>query len=190
MAEVKPKQLSKAAKLRLRGRSARIWALEQAKLYEGTKEHPANSNRGPHIDRWEKWANGLTGYPWCAAFACGMMREARGLIVPTPRRASVGFLEAWAKEVGELLKPGTRVRRGDWVCYRFDSDDWPDHIGIVDKVFEQKWKGKYFYGSVRTIEGNTSAGDDANGGEVQVRFRSDVKMSFIRLDRRKLLELP
>lgn len=186
----KQKKLPLRTRLRLRGRPVRIWALEQAKLYVGTKEHPPNSNRGPHIDRWEKWANGLTGYAWCAAFACGMFREVAGLIVPEPRRASVGFLEEWAEKVGELLKPGTRVRKGDLVCYRFDSDDWPDHVGFVDKVFEQRWEGEFFYGSIRTVEGNTSAGDDANGGEVQIRFRSNVRMKFIRIDAKKLAEVP
>lgn len=181
-----PRKLSLATRLRLVGKPARIWALEQAKLYEGVKEHPPNTNRGPHIDRWCKWANGLVGYPWCAAFACGVMREAKGLVVPTPKRASVGFLESWAEDVGSLVKPGTRVRRGDLVCYRFDKDDWPDHIGYVERVLEQEWRGEFFYGSVKTVEGNTSAGDDANGGEVQVRYRSNVKMTFIRLDARKL----
>jgi hypothetical protein len=184
--DVKPLRLPLAIRARLVGRPVRVKALAQAKLYVGTKEHPASSNRGPHIDRWCRWANGLVGYPWCAAFACGMVREISGLVVPEPRRASVGFLEQWAEDVGSLVKPGTKVRPGDLVCYRFDSDDWPDHIGFVDRVFEQKWRGEFFYGSLRTVEGNTSAEDDANGGEVEIRFRSNVRMKFIRLDAKKL----
>ena len=168
----------------------RIRALEKSATYLGVKEHPAHSNRGPDIDRWCKWANGLTGYPWCAAFACGMVREACGLVVPTPKRASVGFLEEWAREVGSVLKPGTRPRRGDWICYRFDSDSWPDHIGLVTKVVEVDWQGRYFTGAVKTIEGNTSAGDDANGGEVQARYRSNVRAAFIRIDAKKLAPAP
>lgn len=164
----------------------RIRALGKAREYVGVKEHPPGSNRGPDIDRWCKWANGQVGYPWCAAFACGMVREACELIVPDPRRASVGFLEAWAEKVGSLLKPGTRPRRGDWICYRFDSDDWPDHIGIVLRVYAIGWAGRYAYGRVRTIEGNTSAGDDANGGQVQIRYRDVRRVKFIRLDAKKL----
>lgn len=165
----------------------RIRALEKAKTYVGVKEHPPGSNRGKHIDRWCRWANGFTGYPWCAAFLCGMVREACGLIVPEPKRASVGFLEAWAKNVGSLLEPGVRPRRGDWICYRFDSDNWPDHIGVIDKVLHAEWDHEgNFIGAVRTIEGNTSAGDDANGGQVQLRYRSDVRCRFIRIDAKKL----
>jgi hypothetical protein len=190
MAVSPPKKLSKAQRLALAGKPARVKALAQARLYVGVKEHPAGTNRGPHIDRWCWWANGLTGYPWCSAFVCGMMREATGFIVPEPRRASVGFLEAWAKDVGSLLPPGARPRRGDLVCYRFDSDNWPDHIGFVDKVIEADWEGPYFMGSLRTVEGNTSAGDDANGGQVQIRYRSDVRCRFIRLDAKKLSRVP
>lgn len=168
----------------LRTRTVRVQALEQARLYVGVREQPSGSNRGPHIDRWCRWANGLVGYPWCAAFVCGMYREACGLIVPEPRRASVGFLQAWANEVGALLPAGKRPARGDLVCYRFDSDNWPDHIGIVDRC--PRW-GRY-RGYVRTIEGNTSAGNDANGGQVQVRYREIAvsRVRFIRLDRTKL----
>ncbi len=181
-----PKRLPAATRAKLKGRPVRVRALAQSKLYIGVREHPAGTNRGPHIDRWCRWANGLVGYPWCSAFVCGMVREVSGLVVPEPRRASVGFLEAWAKEVGSLLQPGTRPRPGDLICYRFDSDNWPDHIGFVDRVFAAEWDDGYFVGSVRAIEGNTSAGDDANGGQVQVRFRSDVRSRFIRLDAKKL----
>jgi hypothetical protein len=164
--------------------------LEQARLYLLVKEDPPGTNRGPHIDRWCKWANGLTGYPWCAAFVCGMIREACGLIIPEPRRASVGFLEAWAKSIGHLLKPGERPIPGDLICYRFDSDNWPDHIGIVDKVIAVRWLRGNFLGTVRTLEGNTSAGNDANGGQVQARWRSVPRSSFIRVDAKKLRALP
>jgi len=165
----------------------RVKALAQAKLYIGVKEHPSGSNRGPHIDRWEHWANGQTGYPWCSAFACGMFREVAGLVVPDPRRASVGFLEAWAKEVGDLVPPGVRPRSGDLVCYRFDADNWPDHIGFVDKVIE--WGDELDY-SIRTVEGNTSAGNDANGGQVQIRYRDGIRCRFVRIEARNLEPLP
>jgi len=159
--------------------ACRIRALERAQRYLGVREQPPGSNRGPDIERWQKWANGLTGYPWCAAFLCGMVREACGLIVPTPKRASVGFLEAWAKEVGSLLKPGTRPRRGDWIVYRWDADDWPDHIGAVTRVVAITWRGSYAFGTVRTIEGNV---DDA----VRRKYRSVRRARFVRIDARKL----
>lgn len=167
--------------------------MQHSRRYVGVREEPPGSNLGPRsgehahvIEKWQRWANGLIGYPWCSAFCCGMVREACGLRVPEPRQASVGFLEAWARGVGSLLKPGTRVRRGDWIVYRFDSDDWPDHIGIVTHVLAIGWAGRYAFGRVRTIEGNTSAGNDANGGQVQVRYRDIRRARFIRIDAKKL----
>ncbi len=183
--EPQPKRLSAAKRAWLRVRPVRIWALEQARLYVGVKEHPAGSNRGPHIDRWERWANGIVGYPWCAAFVNGMYVESAKLVLPPPKRASVGFLEEWAQSVGAVLKVGVRPAKGDLVCYRFDADNWPDHIGIVDSVVS--WK-RGVGGTLKTIEGNTAAGNDANGGQVQVRYRtvSASRVRFIRVDRKKL----
>lgn len=167
--------------------SCRLRVLEKALSYRGVTEEPPGSNLGPKsgphahvIEAWQRWANGLTGYPWCAAFLCGMVRSACGLIVPTPKRASVGFLEDWAEQVGELLKPGTRPRRGDWIVYRFDADDWPDHIGAVLRVGGVRhWKGGYWFGTARTIEGNT-------GNAVRVKYRSVRRARFIRIDAKKL----
>jgi hypothetical protein len=165
----------------------------RAKQFVGVKEQPPGTNRGPYlsklkggIDDWCRRANGLTGYPWCAAFACAMSEDC-GYRIPDPRRASVGYLEAWAASVGKLVR---RPLRGDLICYRFDADNWPDHIGIVDRVLQLKWtKDGRFVGLLRTVEGNTSAGrtgDQANGGGVYVRWRwCTGRERFVRLIPRK-----
>jgi hypothetical protein len=163
--------------------------VDRAKQFVGVKEHPAGTNRGPYnaklkggIDDWCKRAAGVVGYPWCAAFACAMAEDC-GYRIPEPRRASVGYLEAWASRVGKLVD---RPLKGDLVCYRFDSDNWPDHIGIIDKVLAVRWRGTRFVGCVRTVEGNTSAGNNANGGQVQIRYRwLDGRCRFVRLVPRK-----
>jgi hypothetical protein len=105
----------------------------RAKQFVGVKEQPPGTNRGPYlpklkggIDDWCRRANGQVGYPWCSAFACAMSEDS-GYRIPDPRRASVGFLEAWAASVG-------------------------------------------------------TAGDDANGGQVQIRYRwCSGRERFIRL---------
>lgn len=162
-------------------------ALAHAKRYIGVKENPAGSNSdrgtgrtgtGPLIDRWCHAANGQYGYPWCAAFLCAMFAAA-GRPIGDFRRASVGFLEHWSGQRGWLV---TRPLRGDLICYRFDRDDWADHVGIIDRVLAVRWKGRAFTGLVRTVEGNTSAGNDANGGQVQVRYRwLNGRCRFIRV---------
>lgn len=176
-------------------RPCRLKALDKAKSYVGTSESPPGSNRGRLVDRWNKWATedrfpkdgGISGFPWCASFVCGMFREACGLKIPYPYQASVGHLEGWARSLGKVVKAGTRPRRGDLVCYRFTSDDWPDHIGFVDRVIAVKWRGGRFVGAIRTVEGNTSGSDNANGGQVQIRWRSAIRCMFIRVDRPQLV---
>lgn len=115
--------------------------------------------------------------PWCAAFVCWCFERA-GRKLTFPKRASVGFFENWAKEHGYLVK---RPFRGDLVCYRFDSDDWPDHIGFVERVLAVRWLNGKFVGYVRTIEGNTAYGNDANGGKVMRRWRWIQRAKFVRI---------
>ena len=152
--------------------------VERAKKFVGVKEHPAGSNRGPYIDGWCRRAAGVTGYPWCAAFVCAMSEDV-GYKIPEPRRAAVEYLEQWAKKVGKIV---ARPLRGDLVCYDWDRNDWMDHVGIVDRVLALKWRGGRFVGYVRTVEGNTSYGNNSNGGEVMIRYRwVNDKTKFIRL---------
>lgn len=161
----------------------RLRALERSARYLGVHEEPPGSNRGRDIDRWCLWANGVLGEAWCAAFACGMIREACGLIVPTPNRAGVEYLRRWAEASGELLKPGTRPRRGDWILYDWNADRWYDHIGIVERVLAVRWSGGRFVGTVRTIEGNT-------GDAVRRKWRTCSNVAFVRVDAAKLEPVP
>lgn len=165
-------------------------ALAYALAFQGVKEQPAGSNHGPDvyrkvdtvtsvrggIDFWCYQANGIRGgYPWCAAFATYAFKWA-GRTIGDARRASVGFFEAWGREHGYLVK---RPFRGDLVCYRFDSDNWPDHIGIVERVLALPRGGRPIL--VRVIEGNTAFGDDANGGKVMLRTRRASRCQFVRI---------
>lgn len=160
-------------------KSCRLRALARAARYVGVSEQPPGSNRGHDVDRWCLWANGVLGEPWCAAFVCGMVREACGLIVPTPGRASVERLVQWAAATGELLPERARPRRGDLICYDWNGDRWYDHIGFVERVVGLSWSSGHFRGLVRTIEGN--AGDAVRR---QTRRCGDVR--FIRLNADRL----
>ena len=152
--------------------------VNRAKKFIGVKEHPAGSNRGPYIDGWNMRAAGTVGFAWCASFVCAMSEDC-GFKIPEPRRAAVEYLEQWAKKVGKIV---ARPLRGDLVCYDWDRNDWMDHVGIVDRVLALKWRGGRFVGYVRTVEGNTSYGNNSNGGEVMIRYRwVNDKTKFIRL---------
>lgn len=161
---------------------------EKAKIragqFIGVKEHPPGSNRGVQIDKWQKRTNGIVGYPWCGAFIYCMFRDVGTPISSLPSGAAL--VENWvkwarwgSKAVAEVV---TRPLRGDVVCFDWGVDGWRDHIGIVEKVLALRWRGGRFVGLIRSIEGNTSAGNDSNGGEVQRRWRwMNGSQVFIRI---------
>ena len=160
-------------------KSARLRALDYARQYLGTKESPPGSNRGRSIDGWNKAAGVPLGSPWCMSFLRAMFKLAG---VKLGGAASVGFFEEWAILSGELIVH--RPFKGDIVCYRWDADDWPDHVGLVERVLALRWRGREFAGWVQTIEGNTSAGirgSQANGGGVYRRRRWINRCKFVRI---------
>lgn len=148
----------------------RLAALDHAKKWVGVKEHPAGSNRGPQIDQWQKRTNGVTGYPWCAAFVYCMFQDAgtdlrkRGLTTPS-------WVVGWVNWARTNEHDRVRPLRGDVVCFDWNEDGTRDHIGIVDRVLALRWKSGKFVGFLRTVEGNTAVGNDSNGGQVMVRTR-------------------
>lgn len=149
-------------------------ALERAHKYVGVKENPPGSNHGVLIDQWQRRTNGVTGYPWCAAFAWCMFDD----VGKTLHFEKPALVEAWVNHFPHVTRP----YKGDVVCYDWDSNGWSDHIGFVDKVLALRWKNGRFVGWIRTVEGNTSSGNDSNGGQVQIRWRwVNAKTVFIRL---------
>lgn len=156
---------------------ARYKALAIAKKELGVHEVPPNSNWGPRVKVYLKSAGWTTPAPWCMAFMHWCFEQA-GMKIGGG--ASVGFFEDWARKHknGEIVK---RPFKGDLVCYRFDSDNWPDHVGIVERVLALRWRHKVFVGWVQIIEGNTGVGNDANGGKVMRRRRWVKRCKFVRL---------
>lgn len=150
------------------GGTYRELALQRALTFEGTKEHPANSNDGPMIRKWLANTRVFSPAPWCMAFANSMFLDV-GLDLKYRNEASVGFFQDWAAQRGWIVKV---PRRGDLVCYKFDSDDWPDHVGFVISAGANR---------IVTIEGNTAIGNDANGGMVMKRTRAISRCAFVRI---------
>lgn len=159
--------------LRLR---ATKWAEQEAR--RKVKEQPPGSNWGPRVAQYLHSAGWSSPAPWCMAFMHWCFRQA-GKVLIYPYPASVGFFENWANKNGYLVN---RPLRGDLVCYRFDADNWPDHVGIVSRVLAVRWRGGRFVGWVKTVEGNTSYGNDANGGRVMYRYRwMNARTRFVRI---------
>lgn len=125
----------------------------------GTKESPPNSNRV----KYNTWYYGreVSGkaYPWCMVFVQWVLDKAG--VKPPIRTASCGaFLNA-AKAAGEAVYTG--FQPGDIVIYDFERDGTTDHCGIVESA-----NGA----TITAIEGNTSVGNDSDGGEVMRRTRN------------------
>jgi len=61
---------------------------------------------------------------------------------------------------------------GDIVLFDWNADGRFDHTGIFVRHIDSE---KLF----ETIEGNTSSGNNSNGGQVQVRKRNYVNVVFV-----------
>ena len=143
----------------------------------GVKEQPTGSNWGRRVSQYLRAAGINFPAPWCAAFVTWVLAGA-GYKVTTPGPASVQSWVVWAQKHGKIV---SRPFRGDIVCYDWNANNWYDHIGFVVRVLALRWRGKVFAGLVRTVEGNTSAGNDSNGGQVQIRYRWIQHARFLRL---------
>ena len=143
-------------------------ALRIAQGEIGVRENPPGSNSGPKVNQYLKAAGLGPGYPWCMAFLVWTFGKA-GLKLEYPNKASVGFFEDWARRNGHIVYD---PKPGDVVCYRYDGDDWPDHVGIVLSV-----QGR----GLTVVEGNTSYGNDSDGGRVMLRTRQINRCTFVRV---------
>ena len=131
--------------------------LSVAKAEIGTKESPANSNKV----KYAEWY-GMNGQPWCMMFIQWVFASANAwALLPVKTASCTTFLRA-AKSKGRWVT--SSYLPGDVVIYDFTGDGNPDHCGIVEETAG---------GGVVAIEGNTSTGNDANGGEVMRRIRSN-----------------
>ncbi len=131
--------------------------IDLARSELGITEFPPESNH----QKFGQWY-GFDGVPWCAEFVSYCFYNA-GL--PLPATTAKGFASAeagreWFESKGWYKEQPTA---GDVIFYHFEGEHaGANHVGIVESVGSN---------AVTTIEGNTSAGSDSNGGQVQRRTR-------------------
>ncbi len=146
------------------------------------KEHPrevGGQNMGPWVIFY---MNGNEGpqWPWCAGFACFVLRQAcktLNLSMPVRSSYSCDSLAAFAKEKGIFLseakvKRGETVTPGSFFLVRRTPTDWV-HTGIVIDVEDDVF---------HTIEGNTNDEGSREGYEVCKRIRGYKKKDFILIE--------
>lgn len=130
--------------------------LDVATSQLGYTEQPAKSNRTKYGE-----AIGLNGQPWCLSFVWWCFDRAGFALYRTGSCSAL--VERYRKYApAQIVTSG--FRRGDIVFFDWSGDRRiTEHVGIVTAAQP---------GSVRTIEGNTSVGNDSNGGAVMERTRA------------------
>jgi hypothetical protein len=134
--------------------------LKKAVAEIGVKESPANSNQV----KYSQWYN-MIG-PWCAMFCtwCDQTGEApTKSFVKGQYYAYVPYIVYDARMGYRGLSITSDPQPGDLVCFDWDRNGEYDHIGIFEK-----WVNSNQF---KCIEGNTSASNQSNGGEVMRRDR-------------------
>lgn len=106
---------------------------------------------------------GLNGQPWCMSFVQWVFAKAGASDLLPAKTGSCGALMRAAKSAGLWVDSGCRP--GDVVIYDFPGGAATDHCGIVVTPLTN---------GIRSIEGNTAAGNDSNGGEVMERTRPNA----------------
>jgi hypothetical protein len=151
----------------------RMKALKEAKKHIGVKESPPESN----IVLFSKWY-GVTG-PWCAMYTtyCYVKAGSKGHVRGS-RWAYVPYIVADARAGRHGLQVTRDPKPGDLVCFDWDGGV-ADHVGLF-----QEWLAGAEGSEFRTCEGNTSVGNDSNGGEVMERTRRIAQVEcFVRVGR-------
>lgn len=120
----------------------------------GVSEQPPFSNNVLY-SRWY----GLPSSPWCAMFISWVLAHARN--TSGYRFASTASSVAWARRAGRL-KPKDYAQPGDVLVRLYSSTT--GHTGVAT--------ARPGGGRLRTVEGNTSDGNDRDGGSVMHRDRS------------------
>lgn len=137
--------------------------LEIARKEIGVRENPPDSNRVKYNTWFWGWEASGSDYPWCMVF-CQWVYDRVRVALPSIT-ASCGEMKRAAANAGMLFKKD--FRPGDLALLSFNGSIAPQHCGIIEDVKTT---------TIITIEGNTGVGNDANGGMVMRRSRSNKQV--------------
>lgn len=137
--------------------------LDLARSQLGVKEDPAGSNAV--IYNTVYYGREVSGqdYPWCAVFLWWLFHVygASGLYYGGKKTASSTTLMNFYKKQGQFVTTG--YRPGDLAFFSWSGNKArADHAGVIENADDT---------AIATIEGNTSATSDDNGGSVMRRNR-------------------
>lgn len=129
----------------------------------GYSESPAGSNR----TKFGAWYP-MNGSPWCAMFVSWCFRDGLDSIYGKYARTDTKAKALNAK--GRFVKGTAGLKKGDVLFFNWGNPSYQGRfLGISHTGF---YLGKLADGRLKTLEGNTGVGNDSNGGQVQIRYRS------------------
>lgn len=134
----------------------------------GVKESPSGSNKVKYNTWYYGKAVSGPQYPWCCAFIAWLFNQTgmSDLFYGGKKTASCTVLRDYYRAKGQIVKSG-KYQAGDLAFFNFSGGTACVHIGLIIRDLGNE---------VITIEGNTGAGNDANGGQVQRRTRAKSKI--------------
>lgn len=138
----------------------RQYIINTANKELGTKEFPKDSN----IQKYGKWY-GQNGVKWCGQFVSWVFAQSGAALGHIDSDNGYSSCQDGYKHFLSLGKITKNPQKGDIVFYDWNKDAHADHTGIFHTWIKQ---GESF----AAYEGNTSVGNDSNGGEVMHRLRN------------------
>ena len=130
----------------------------------GTKESPPDSN----CTKYGKWF-GVNGQKWCAAFVSWVYFHAGYPLGSIDTELGYSNCESGYRHWAKTMELTEDPRPGDIVLFDWEHDGICNHTGIFLKWNEN---GSVF----QSFEGNTSTGNNSNGGEVMLRIRNKTSV--------------
>ena len=141
--------------------------LELADKQVGTMDKPIGSCNNKYNTAYYGGKVNNPALAWCVVFIWWLFRElgASEQFCSGRKMASVPATWNRCKQEGLIVD---EPQEGDLVFFDFNKNGTPDHIGVVVKPKTN--------GGVDSIEGNTSATSQANGGTVQKKARTKAQI--------------
>lgn len=151
-------------------------ALKFATQFVGITESPPGSN----LQQFGRWY-GFNGVPWCNIFVsyCYILGANSKVFQKGKNYSYVPFMDGDARAGRNNLSIAVHPLPGDVITFDWpgESPGIPDHTGLF-----VKWNDVAM-DSFTSLEGNTSSGNNSNGGQVMMRAdraKSEVR-TFIRV---------
>jgi len=134
----------------------------------GYSETPNDSN----LQKYGEWY-GMNGVPWCAIFVSWVFDQSKTPLGKIDSDKGMHYCPSALNHFKKSKEITTAPQSGDLIFFDWDKDGKSDHVGI----FVQDRASSI--GTFISIEGNTSLGNNSNGGKVMLKVRNYSSAIFV-----------